>query len=278
MSLAIAGVVDHPGLTEEEARRRLAAEGFNELPGRRRRGLGTIALEVVREPMILLLLSASSVYLALGDRREAIVLLASIVVVVAISIYQNQKTERALEALKDLASPRALVIREGCLRRVPGRDVVRDDVVILSEGDRVPADALLLAGMSLLVDESLLGSGQGEPGDPVRRSGGGATALRADDDDRALRHVNQTQRDATDDPFRQRVAALAPDDDEIRTQAVRERRNGLRHFLARRERQKIAPIRQAEAAHLNGGGCEDRVGLGRARWATAARLRASDRE
>ena len=156
MSPAIAGGAALPGLSEDEARGRLAAEGFNELPGRRRRGLGTIAFEIVREPMILLLLVASSVYLVLGNPREAVVLLASIVVVIAISLYQNQKTERALDALRELASPRALVIREGRSRRVPGREVVPGDVVILGEGDRVPADALLLAGMSLLVDESLL--------------------------------------------------------------------------------------------------------------------------
>ncbi|MDQ2970253.1 MAG: cation-transporting P-type ATPase [Acidobacteriota bacterium] len=128
-SPAIAGGAAHPGLTEDEARGRLAAEGFNELPGRRRRGLATIAFEIVREPMILLLLAASSVYLVLGNPREAVVLLASIVVVIAISLYQNQKTERALDALRDLASPRALVIREGRSRRVPGREVVPGDVV-----------------------------------------------------------------------------------------------------------------------------------------------------
>ena len=145
-----------PGLSEEEARGRLASEGFNELPGRRRRGIGAIAIDVFREPMILLLLAASSVYFVLGDRREAVVLLGSIAVVVAISLFQNQKTERALDALRDLASPRALVIRESRPRRVPGREVVPGDVMIIGEGDRVAADALLLAGMSLLADESLL--------------------------------------------------------------------------------------------------------------------------
>jgi P-type Ca2+ transporter type 2C len=146
----------HPGLSEAEARRRLAQEGFNELPAAPRRGILAIALETVAEPMILLLIAASIIYLLLGDLREALVLFASIAVVVGISLYQNHKTERALDALKDLASPRALVIRDGGQRRIPGREVVRDDVVILAEGDRVPADALLLRGTSLQVDESLL--------------------------------------------------------------------------------------------------------------------------
>ncbi|HEY6928510.1 MAG TPA: cation-translocating P-type ATPase [Thermoanaerobaculia bacterium] len=144
------------GLSETEAARRLAEDGFNELPAPRRKGLVRLAAEIVREPMILLLVAASSLYFALGDLREAIVLLASIAVVVAISLYQSHKTERALNALRDLASPRALVIRDGRQRRVPGREVVRGDLAILSEGDRVPADALLLAGFSVLADESLL--------------------------------------------------------------------------------------------------------------------------
>jgi Ca2+-transporting ATPase len=165
----------HPGLSEVEARRRLAQEGFNELPAAPRRGILAIALETVAEPMILLLIAASIIYLLLGDLREALVLFASIGVVVGISLYQNHKTERALEALKDLASPRALVIRDGSQRRIPGREVVREDVVILAEGDRVPADALLLTGTSLQVDESLL-TGESVP---VRKAPAAGPVARA---------------------------------------------------------------------------------------------------
>ena len=81
---------------------------------------------------------------------------ASLLVVVAIAIYQQRRTERALEALRDLSSPRALVIRDGAEQRIAGRDVVRGDVVVLREGDRVPADGLLREGVELAVDESLL--------------------------------------------------------------------------------------------------------------------------
>jgi Ca2+-transporting ATPase len=125
--------------------------------------------------MILLLIAASIIYLLLGDLREALVLFASIGVVIGISLYQNHKTERALDALKDLASPRALVIRDGGQRRIPGREVVRDDVVILAEGDRVPADALLLSGTSLQVDESLL-TGESVP---VRKTPAAGPVARA---------------------------------------------------------------------------------------------------
>lgn len=146
----------HDGLSSAEARERLAAEGYNELPRERRKSMLTIALSVLREPMLLLLVAAGVLYVFLGDLREALVLLASISVVIGITLYQERKTERALDALRDLASPRALVIRDGQSQRIAGRDVVRGDLVMLAEGDRVPADAVVREGVSLTADESLL--------------------------------------------------------------------------------------------------------------------------
>jgi Ca2+-transporting ATPase len=147
---------DTPGLTTEEARRRLAADGPNALPGGGRRSALAIALEVVREPMFLLLVAGALIYLLLGNVREALVLGASIVVVMAITVVQERKSERALEALRDLSSPRALVVRDGAPRRIAGAEVVRGDSLLLSEGDRVPADARLISVNDLTVDESLL--------------------------------------------------------------------------------------------------------------------------
>jgi Ca2+-transporting ATPase len=144
------------GLTEQEARRRLAQYGPNELPGRRRRDVLHIALEVLREPMFLLLVAGGAIYLAIGDIHEALILLVSVFVVMGITIYQERKTERALEALRDLSSPRALVIREARQRRVAGREVVPGDIALLSEGDRVPADGVLLEANEFACDESLL--------------------------------------------------------------------------------------------------------------------------
>ena len=92
----------------------------------------------------------------LGDLAEALMLLGFVFVIMGITIYQEQKTERALEALRDLSSPRALVIRGGARLRIAGREVVTDDLVILREGDRVPADCRLLWGVNLSCDESLL--------------------------------------------------------------------------------------------------------------------------
>ncbi len=144
------------GLTSAEAEARLRQEGYNELPRERRRNIFAIAFAVLREPMLLLLVAAGIVYLVLGDLQEAIVLLASIIVVISITFYQEHKTERALDALRDLSSPRALVIRDGQLKRIAGREVARGDLLRLAEGDRVPADAVLRDCISLTVDESLL--------------------------------------------------------------------------------------------------------------------------
>ncbi|HEY3317327.1 MAG TPA: cation-translocating P-type ATPase [Coriobacteriia bacterium] len=144
------------GLSGEEVARRRAEEGPNEIPAARPRSLVQIAAGVLREPMLLLLLAGGALYLVLGDVEEALILLSFVFVVMGITFYQERKTERALEALRDLSSPRALVIRDGRQQRVAGREVVRGDVILLAEGDRVPADAVVLDSSNLSVDESLL--------------------------------------------------------------------------------------------------------------------------
>ncbi len=144
------------GLTEEEARERLATNGYNELPSTQKRTFFHILFEVVREPMFLMLIACGLLYLFLGDQEEALMLMGFVVVIIGITFYQEQKTERALDALRDLSSPRALVIRDGKQQRIAGREVVMDDIVLVAEGDRVPADAVLLAGTNISVDESLL--------------------------------------------------------------------------------------------------------------------------
>ena len=146
---------DAQGLTQAEADVRLRTEGYNELPGTCHRSIIAIAQDVMREPMFLLRVAAGSIYFLLGDLGEAAILLSFVVAVMGITIYQEQRTERGLEALRDLAGPRALVIRDGQQHRIPGRDVVRGDMLVLAEGDRVPADAVL-AQRNLQLDESLL--------------------------------------------------------------------------------------------------------------------------
>jgi P-type Ca2+ transporter type 2C len=144
------------GLSEDDARRNIEQDGQNELASQEKRGLFAIALEVLREPMFLMLVAAGGLYLLMGEPRDAVMLLGFVFVVMAITIVQARRTERALDALRDLSSPRALVIRDGVQRRIAGREVVRGDLMLLAEGDRVPADAVMLECSNLNVDESLL--------------------------------------------------------------------------------------------------------------------------
>ena len=144
------------GLSVAEAAKRLAAEGPNALPQARRRGFLALVLGVMKEPMLALLIAGGVVYLLLGNREEALILLAFACLSIGITVVQEARTERVLEALRDLTSPRALVIRGGERLRIAGREVVRGDLIVLSEGDRVPADAALQEATGLSADESLL--------------------------------------------------------------------------------------------------------------------------
>ena len=144
------------GLSSTEAATRLTADGPNALQRAKRRSLLRVILNVLREPMLALLLGGGVVYLLLGSRAEALILLAFACMSVGITVVQEARTERVLEALRDLTSPRALVIRGGERLRIAGSEVVRGDVIVLAEGDRVPADARLLQASDLSADESLL--------------------------------------------------------------------------------------------------------------------------
>ena len=146
------------GLSQSQVDQRLAEEGYNELPTGSRRSVFAIALEVVREPMFLLLVACGTIYLVMGREHitDAFMLLGFVFLVMGITVVQERRTERALEALRDMSSPRALVVRDGRQQRIAGREVVRGDFIILAEGDRIPADAVLRHTINLSVDESLL--------------------------------------------------------------------------------------------------------------------------
>src|SRR5580765_744249 len=143
------------GLDSAEARARLAADGPNALPRPVGHGVAALALSVLREPMFVLLLLAAGIYLALGDLSDALVLAASIVAILVITVVQERRTQRALEALRELSSPHALVLRDGVEKRIPGIEVVRGDLLILREGDRVAADGVVSNPHAFEVDESL---------------------------------------------------------------------------------------------------------------------------
>ncbi len=146
----------HVGLSAAAAHRRMASDGPNELPRSRSRSILRIVLDVLREPMLALLLVGGVAYLLLGSLTEALILLAFATFSIAVTVFQESRTEHVLEALRDLSAPRALVIRDGTRLRIAGREVVRDDLLVLEQGDRVAADAVLLDATDLQTDEALL--------------------------------------------------------------------------------------------------------------------------
>ncbi|HEY8905178.1 MAG TPA: HAD-IC family P-type ATPase, partial [Rhodoferax sp.] len=148
------------GLSAAQASQRLQQDGPNALPTDQQRGWLAIVRETLSDPMFALLLGAGVLYLVLGDLQEGLILFGLVLVVLALTLYQEGKTEHALASLRDLTSPRALVLRDDAAQRIAGREVVCGDVLILAEGDRIAADALLVQGTEVQVDESLL---TGEP-------------------------------------------------------------------------------------------------------------------
>lgn len=144
------------GLSPDQARERLGRDGFNELATQSSTPWWRLVLQVLREPMFVLLLACAGLYALVGDLQEALVLGIFIVLVIVVTVFQEWRTESAVAALRKLSSPRALVLRSGQAVRVPGREVVVGDVLVLAEGDRIAADGMVLQTSDLLVDESLL--------------------------------------------------------------------------------------------------------------------------
>lgn len=147
---------EHSGLSTPEAARLLARDGLNELPDTAKRGLLELLRKMLSEPMFLLLIACGAIYLVLGNRQEAMMLLGFVFVVMGITFVQQRRAENSLSALRELSGPQALVIRDGKTIKISGRELVCGDIVLLSEGDRIPADISLLEASNLTVDESML--------------------------------------------------------------------------------------------------------------------------
>ena len=144
------------GLDEAEAQRRLRQHGPNAFQEKRSRGIVDILRGILREPMFLLLLAAAGLYLVLGDIGEGLFMMAGAVVTIGLVVLQEARSERALAALRELAEPFARVIRGGTERRLPAHEVVPGDLILVGEGERLPADGVLIAGDALTVDEFAL--------------------------------------------------------------------------------------------------------------------------
>ncbi len=174
---------DDPGLSSAEAANRLAADGPNALPDGAARGWRHIVHDTVRDPMFSLLLAAAGLYLVLGELQESLSLALMVLVVIGLTLYQEGRTERAIQALRDLSSPRARVIRDGQVQTIAGLELVCGDLMLLAEGDRVAADAELLSAGELQVDESLL---TGESVPVRKRAGAGMLRVTGQEETAAL--------------------------------------------------------------------------------------------
>ncbi|WP_133478727.1 cation-translocating P-type ATPase [Cognatilysobacter segetis] len=143
------------GLSTAEAAARLLRDGPNTLDVRRRAPVRAV-LSVLTEPMLLLLAAAAALYAGIGEWLDASAMIASVAFVVLLNVYQNLRSERALDALRELTAPKARVLRDGAVQTVPAATLVAGDLLLVAQGDRIAADARLLDGSSLEVDESLL--------------------------------------------------------------------------------------------------------------------------
>src|SRR5688500_2110384 len=150
------------GLTADEAAKRLQTHGPNELQARSHISPWSILLEQFKNVLIIILLLATALSAFLGHGVEAIAITAIVLFAVILGFIQEYRAERAIEALRELAAPAATVIRDGREQRIPARDLVPGDVVVLATGDRVPADARVTEAINLQTVEAAL-TGESAP-------------------------------------------------------------------------------------------------------------------
>ena len=144
------------GLSTEEAARRLAQEGPNELARPTRPAYSRLALRQLADPLVALLLGAAVVSLAVGEGLEALVIAAIVALNAAFGFVQEVRAARAVIALTEAVEPEAIAVRDGEPRVVPARELVPGDLVRIREGDRVPADARVVTSIGVETDESAL--------------------------------------------------------------------------------------------------------------------------
>ena len=166
------------GLTDAEADARRAEFGRNELPQPRTRNILRIIADNIREPMFVLMMGAALLYLVLGDLAEGLFLVAAAGVAMGLAIFQESRSERALAALRVLAQPHVRAFRNGFEQQLSAGDLVPGDLILIGEGERMAADALLVRGDMLSMDESAL-TGESAPVDKRLARPGDRTAAPA---------------------------------------------------------------------------------------------------
>ena len=152
----------YQGLSQSSAKIQLEKFGLNELATARKLSFLNLIFEIIKEPMFLLLVSCCVIYLFLGDISEALILSIFVLFIIGITIFQSWKTEKTLEALKNLANPKTRVFRDGQELLIDSKFLVPDDLIIVEEGEKISADAEILESENLMVEESLL-TGESTP-------------------------------------------------------------------------------------------------------------------
>ena len=146
----------HTGLSFEEVKRRQLQYGENELSPQKKENFFKKILHILCEPMFLLLIVAAVIYFILGEPRDGAIMLIFVVGIISIDVIQEWKTDKTLNALKDLSAPHIMVIRDGKEQQIPSADLVPGDLMMIHEGVKIPADGLVVRCADLCVDESSL--------------------------------------------------------------------------------------------------------------------------
>ena len=144
------------GLTTAEAKQLQEQYGLNELTPQKKENLLRKILHIICEPMFLLLLVAAAIYFLLGEPRDGIIMLVFVVGIISIDAIQEWKTDKTLNALKDLSAPHITVIRDGMEQTIASVDLVPGDLMLICEGVKIPADGVVVKCADLCVDESSL--------------------------------------------------------------------------------------------------------------------------
>lgn len=144
------------GLTAEEVKRLQEQFGKNELTPQKKESFFKKVLHIICEPMFLLLLIAAAIYFVLGEPRDGAIMLIFVVGIISIDVIQEWKTDKTLNALKDLSAPHITVIRDGVEQTIASADLVPGDLMMICEGVKIPADGVIVKCSDLCVDESSL--------------------------------------------------------------------------------------------------------------------------